>query len=152
MTDAFEETAWLNVVLFAENDQARVALYTRPDPEVPAPTALRLAISHIEHMAAWIAADNRGYSFEALGEDMATIKAGLTATPEGLREAIDWLALEAANLERSGARSYAGRGVDAALANAGARLDRERAARFRVILAALQPQAEGGGGHDRRER
>src|SRR5690606_36123873 len=64
------------------------------------------------------------------------------ATPEGLREAIDWLALEAANLERSGARTYGGEGVDAALANAGARLDRERAARFRVILAALQPQAQ----------
>lgn len=68
------------------------------------------------------------------------------ATPAGeeLREAIDWLALETANLERSGARTYAGSGVDAALANSGARLDRERAARFRVILAALQPQAVAG--------
>lgn len=39
--------------------------------------SLLLAVSHIEHLAAWISRDNRGYSFEALGEDMATIKAPL---------------------------------------------------------------------------
>lgn len=41
--------------------------------------ALALAISHIEHMAAWITRQNEntgyGYSFEALGEDMPGIKA-----------------------------------------------------------------------------
>lgn len=46
-------------------------------PQDPAQTALKLAIDHIEHMAAFITSQNAGYSFEALGEDMATIKAGL---------------------------------------------------------------------------
>src|ERR1700752_1902158 len=47
--------------------------------------ALKLAIQHIEHMAAWISARNSGiayegaptYSFEALGEDMPGIKAAV---------------------------------------------------------------------------
>ena len=46
-------------------------------PPDPAQTALKLAINHIDHMAAFISALNAGYSFEALGEDMATIKEGL---------------------------------------------------------------------------
>src|SRR5713226_1282015 len=37
--------------------------------------ALKTAIQHIEHMAAWITAQNAGYSFEALGEDMPGIRA-----------------------------------------------------------------------------
>ncbi len=37
--------------------------------------ALKLAIQHIEHMAAWISAHNAGYSFESLGEDMPGIRA-----------------------------------------------------------------------------
>lgn len=42
--------------------------------------ALKLAIEHIEHMAAWITKANSDYhvgiySFESLGEDLATIKA-----------------------------------------------------------------------------
>lgn len=43
--------------------------------------AFKLAIEHIEHMAAWIGQNNRGYSFEALGEDMPGIKAALGAFP-----------------------------------------------------------------------
>lgn len=39
--------------------------------------ALQLAISHIEHMSKWIAAQNAGYSFESLGEDMPGIHAAL---------------------------------------------------------------------------
>lgn len=39
--------------------------------------SLALAIKHIEHMAAWIASQNAGYSFESLGEDMPGIKAAL---------------------------------------------------------------------------
>lgn len=47
--------------------------------------ALRTAIAHIEHMAAWISARNSNiayegastYSFESLGEDMPGIKAAL---------------------------------------------------------------------------
>lgn len=38
-------------------------------------SALKLAIQHIEHMAAWIGAQNAGYSFESLGEDMPGIRA-----------------------------------------------------------------------------
>lgn len=40
-------------------------------------TALKSAVAHLEHMAAWIGRDNRGYSFEALGEDMPDIRAAL---------------------------------------------------------------------------
>lgn len=35
---------------------------------------LRMAVTHLKHMAAWISKDNRGYSFEALGEDMPTFE------------------------------------------------------------------------------
>lgn len=45
--------------------------------------ALRLAKDHISHMSAWIASQQGGYSFEALGEDMGTIDAALASlTPE----------------------------------------------------------------------
>lgn len=43
-------------------------------------TALKSAINHIEHMAAWFSNKGTGYSFEALGEDMPGIKAALAAT------------------------------------------------------------------------
>lgn len=36
--------------------------------------ALKLAVFHIEHMAAWIGRQNAGYSFEGLGEDMPSIR------------------------------------------------------------------------------
>jgi hypothetical protein len=36
--------------------------------------ALKTAIEHIEHMAAWITTQKAGYSFEALGEDMPGIR------------------------------------------------------------------------------
>lgn len=39
--------------------------------------ALKTAIGHIEHMAAWITARNAGYSFESLGEDMPGIRAAI---------------------------------------------------------------------------
>lgn len=39
--------------------------------------ALKAAIRHIEHMAAWIAKQNAGYSFEALGEDIDCIRAAV---------------------------------------------------------------------------
>lgn len=39
--------------------------------------ALRCAIGNLEHMAAWISAQNAGYSFECLGEDMPGMKAAL---------------------------------------------------------------------------
>lgn len=41
--------------------------------------ALRCAIDHLEHMAAWLGRLNSGYSFEGLGEDMPGIMAALTA-------------------------------------------------------------------------
>jgi hypothetical protein len=44
--------------------------------------ALKSAVDHIEHMAAWFSNRGTGYSFEALGEDMPGIKAAL-ATTEG---------------------------------------------------------------------
>lgn len=42
-------------------------------------TALKLAIEHIEHMAAFIGPLKAGYSFESLGEDMPGLKAALTS-------------------------------------------------------------------------
>ena len=45
--------------------------------------ALDLALSHIEHMAAWITAQKAGYSFESLGEDMPDIRAALAAAKTG---------------------------------------------------------------------
>lgn len=41
--------------------------------------ALRTAIHHIEHMAAWIGKLNAGYSFESLGEDMSSIRAAVAS-------------------------------------------------------------------------
>ena len=38
---------------------------------------LRAALGHIEHMAAWIGKQNRGYSFESLGEDIDLIRAAI---------------------------------------------------------------------------
>lgn len=53
---------------------------TNPAEEACSPAAsLRLAISHIEHMSKWITAQNAGYSFESLGEDMDAIRAGLAS-------------------------------------------------------------------------
>lgn len=49
----------------------------RPEEENEQLRALRTAISHIEHMAAWIGKQNAGYSFESLGEDMPGIRAAL---------------------------------------------------------------------------
>lgn len=42
--------------------------------------ALRTAITHIDHMAAWITAQKAGYSFESLGEDMPGIRAAAGET------------------------------------------------------------------------
>lgn len=39
--------------------------------------ALALANGHLEHMAAWMSRLRTGYSFEALGEDMPSIKAAI---------------------------------------------------------------------------
>ncbi|HKT54078.1 MAG TPA: hypothetical protein VJP88_06470, partial [Caulobacteraceae bacterium] len=44
--------------------------------------ALKTAIDHIEHMAAWIAQQGGGYSFESLGEDMGDMRAPLAAVAE----------------------------------------------------------------------
>lgn len=38
---------------------------------------LSAAIGHIEHMAAWIGRQNKGYSFESIGEDIGDIRAAL---------------------------------------------------------------------------
>lgn len=58
-------------------------------PHTDAGALLKLAIQHIDHMAAWISAQNAGYSFESLGEDMPSIRqaasqgnAGGEAEPE----------------------------------------------------------------------
>lgn len=50
-----------------------------------AQAALKDAISHIEHMAAFIAPLKAGYSFESLGEDMPGMKDAL-GTTEGSAE------------------------------------------------------------------
>lgn len=44
-------------------------------PDVTA--ALKTAIQHIEHMAAWIAKQKAGYSFESIGEDMPGLREAL---------------------------------------------------------------------------
>ncbi len=48
-------------------------------------SALKLAIDHIEHMAAWLSGKGTGYSFESLGEDMPGIKAALSAQVQDAR-------------------------------------------------------------------
>lgn len=65
-----------NWPIFRAARTAALAALTAPKPEVR--EALKCAIDHIEHMAAWIGANNRGYSFEALGEDMPDIRAALS--------------------------------------------------------------------------
>lgn len=42
--------------------------------------ALKTALDHIEHMAAWIAAQKAGYSFESLGEDMPNMRRALLSS------------------------------------------------------------------------
>lgn len=49
--------------------------YTTPPARIN--EALKTAIQHIEHMAAWIEKQNAGYSFESLGEDMDRLRAAL---------------------------------------------------------------------------
>lgn len=41
--------------------------------------ALKTGADNIEHMAAWIAEQNAGYSFECLGEDMPGIRSAIAA-------------------------------------------------------------------------
>ena len=41
--------------------------------------ALKIAVGHLEHMAAFIGRQGAGYSFEGLGEDMGAIKAAKNA-------------------------------------------------------------------------
>lgn len=53
----------------------RVAIPMAVGAELTQAQALTLAIRHIEHMAAWIAKQKAGYSFESLGEDMPGIRA-----------------------------------------------------------------------------
>lgn len=36
--------------------------------------ALDLALGHLQHMSAWVTAQQKGYSFESLGEDMGQIR------------------------------------------------------------------------------
>jgi len=43
--------------------------------------ALKVAIGHIDHMAAWIGKNNSGYSFEALNEDIDGIRSAVTTGP-----------------------------------------------------------------------
>jgi hypothetical protein len=79
-------SAALDVALAARNRaRADAILLSIDGPLTAAPAALKLAIDHIRHMAAWIGTTNAGtarghYSFEALGEDMPGIEAALTAT------------------------------------------------------------------------
>jgi hypothetical protein len=54
---------------------AERALLTAAAPDLY--DALKLAKSHIEHMAAWISRRPDGYSFEAIGEDMPSITGAL---------------------------------------------------------------------------
>lgn len=64
---------------------------TEPNDQLRA--ALKCAIEHIEHMAAWIGERREGYSFESLGEDMPGIKAALGSsaqTPAAVIERCDY--------------------------------------------------------------
>lgn len=68
----FKRVAAMGPVEFARNSMPM-------DANGPLTTqqALKLALAHIEHMSAWIAAQKAGYSFESLGEDMPGIRAAL---------------------------------------------------------------------------
>lgn len=39
--------------------------------------ALKAALSHVDHLAAWVEARNAGYSFESLGEDLPEMRSAL---------------------------------------------------------------------------
>ena len=45
--------------------------------------ALKTALDHIEHMAAFIGNQKAGYSFESLGEDMPGMRAALKSSGNG---------------------------------------------------------------------
>ena len=55
---------------------------TQADREAALRAALRCAVGHIEHQAAWIIKQKGGYSFESLGEDMPGIKQALSGQGE----------------------------------------------------------------------
>lgn len=63
------------------NDLLDAARRLDPDRPSASSAALQKAIGHIEHMAAWISAQNAGYSFESLGEDMPGIRIALSSVP-----------------------------------------------------------------------
>lgn len=54
------------------------ALLAASAPELQ--QALKTALDHIEHMAAFIGSQNAGYSFESLGEDMPGMRAALKSS------------------------------------------------------------------------
>jgi hypothetical protein len=56
---------------------ARRSIPMDANAELTPQQALRLALAHIEHMSAWIAAQKAGYSFESLGEDMPGMRAAV---------------------------------------------------------------------------
>lgn len=57
------------------------AAYTSEAKILALETALKTAIGHLKHMAAFIEAQNAGYQFEGLNEDMAAIIAAMDAPP-----------------------------------------------------------------------
>jgi hypothetical protein len=83
LEDHLAQADWKGWRIVAVLRSGKKVVLTRPAPPIPAGEtarlveALRTAISHIEHLAAWIGRDNRGYSFESLGEDMPSLKEAL---------------------------------------------------------------------------
>lgn len=76
-TDPFEDLA-----------RRLIDSYSSPAPQpllvgsqIATAVALKLAIEHIEHMAAFIGSKQLGYSFESLGEDMPGMKSALADNP-----------------------------------------------------------------------
>lgn len=52
---------------------------------------LSKAVSHVEHMAAWIGNQNKGYSFESLGKDMPGMLSAIENKPTRLHFTNEWL-------------------------------------------------------------
>lgn len=79
--DEAECMGYQSLTTFARRSDAIAAWNRRAGPPSETRAALRTAVQHIEHMAAWIGKQNASYSFESLGEDMPSIKAALAGEP-----------------------------------------------------------------------
>ncbi|NLS02287.1 hypothetical protein HGP14_02745 [Rhizobium sp. P32RR-XVIII] len=84
--ETFKMIAASSAMALVRNHEATVRAALAPAPhvvrsQIATAEALKVAIRHIEHLAAFIGSKQLGYSFEGLGEDLPGMKAALSEAP-----------------------------------------------------------------------